>query len=317
MHASNPLPAVIKPLIRSPLRLTICLIGLACLASFCTTNASGQPNLVVQIITTFDYPGAASTTSWGINTRGDVAGSYYDAAGAVHGYVRFATGHFSPGFDDPSETGQTTWVTGINDSRTVVGAWTAADFNNHGFIMSRPNFTEFDVTGSVGTWVAAVNNAGDIVGQFYDGVVTHGFINTSGNTTIIDVPGASYTALTGINDQDRTSGFYEDAASVVHGFFRDADGTMTLPIDFPGSTFTILEGINDRAAMVGKYTDSAGTTHGCFVRLPNTFLRIDVTGAVKTVANGINRDGIISGYYFNLVSSAAHGYLAQISQGAD
>src|SRR3954469_19273684 len=37
--------------------------------------------------TTIDVPGATATTAWGINARGDVAGSYVDAGGFSHGFL--------------------------------------------------------------------------------------------------------------------------------------------------------------------------------------------------------------------------------------
>ena len=35
----------------------------------------------------FDYPGAAATIARGINSQGDVVGSYFDAAGKSHGFL--------------------------------------------------------------------------------------------------------------------------------------------------------------------------------------------------------------------------------------
>ena len=34
-----------------------------------------------------DFPGAATTNAWGINSQGDIAGSYVDSAGKTHGFL--------------------------------------------------------------------------------------------------------------------------------------------------------------------------------------------------------------------------------------
>jgi probable HAF family extracellular repeat protein len=44
---------------------------------------TGAPYEFVSI----DYPGAASTAALGINSKGDIVGSYVDAAGKTHGYL--------------------------------------------------------------------------------------------------------------------------------------------------------------------------------------------------------------------------------------
>jgi len=38
------------------------------------------------IFTSFDYPGATSTFAWGINTRGDIVGSYLNPDKSDHGF---------------------------------------------------------------------------------------------------------------------------------------------------------------------------------------------------------------------------------------
>jgi probable HAF family extracellular repeat protein len=37
--------------------------------------------------TSFDFPGATSTTAWGINADGAVVGAYVDSAGKQHGFL--------------------------------------------------------------------------------------------------------------------------------------------------------------------------------------------------------------------------------------
>ncbi len=50
--------------------------------------------------------------------------------------------------------------------------------------------------------VAGINNEGQVVGSYYDGVSSHGFVYDSSSYTFetVDVPGAYSTGLTGINN---------------------------------------------------------------------------------------------------------------------
>ena len=49
-----------------------------------TSNVLGQPG---PTFTTIDFPGAASTTPWGINTRGDIVGVYVNADKSTHAFL--------------------------------------------------------------------------------------------------------------------------------------------------------------------------------------------------------------------------------------
>src|ERR687893_276481 len=61
------------------------------------------------------------------------------------------------------------------------------------------NFTKIDVPGEVDTVATGINDAGQIVGEFFGGGGggIHGFLNTGGSFTQIDVPGAVFTGAGG------------------------------------------------------------------------------------------------------------------------
>src|SRR4029453_13208526 len=49
----------------------------------------------IEVITTFDYPGAGNNTlPQKINERGDVVGVFVDSSGVARGFVRFSDGNF-------------------------------------------------------------------------------------------------------------------------------------------------------------------------------------------------------------------------------
>ena len=84
----------------------ICLLAVFCLPAFATL---AQPQITIQILSTFDYPGTGnSTTPQGINNRGDIAGHFTDSLGANRGFLRLKNGNFSPPIVEPNDTGNLT-----------------------------------------------------------------------------------------------------------------------------------------------------------------------------------------------------------------
>jgi len=87
------------------------------------TFAQQAPNSgSIEVITTFDYPGAGNLTlPQKINERGDIVGEFIDPNGVTAGFVRFSDGSFSDPIVDPNDTLGFTEGRGINNSRTVAG----------------------------------------------------------------------------------------------------------------------------------------------------------------------------------------------------
>src|SRR5436309_5803742 len=121
----------------------------------------------IEVITTFDYPGAGNLTlPQKINERGDVVGEFIDLSGVTRGFVRFSDGSFSDPIVDPNDTVGFTEGRGINNSRTVAGDYVISDGTIHSFFLSGGTFTEYDVTGAVQTNLLSINDAGDFTGTF-------------------------------------------------------------------------------------------------------------------------------------------------------
>src|SRR5689334_4946637 len=99
---------------------TACLIVLTFLiASFVAHAAADQGQ--INVVTSFDYPGTGnSTTPFGINAQGDIAGDFIDASGVRRGFVRYSNGTFSVPIVDPSDGGNFTRARGINRLGTIV-----------------------------------------------------------------------------------------------------------------------------------------------------------------------------------------------------
>src|SRR5438105_13500483 len=91
------------------------LLALGFLLGVTSNVLAGDPTF-----TTIDYPGATSTTPWGINTRGDIAGLFVSSDKSTHGFL-LSAGQYSP-IDFPGATG--TRVYGLNADGDLAGAYT-------------------------------------------------------------------------------------------------------------------------------------------------------------------------------------------------
>src|SRR5512144_524620 len=79
-------------------------------------------------------------------------------------------------------------------------------------------FTAIVYPGANVTYANAINDAGDIVGQYMDSAnLAHGFLLSGGKFTAIDFPGARQTWALGINSRGDISGYY-GLDGVQHGF---------------------------------------------------------------------------------------------------
>jgi hypothetical protein len=115
-----------------------------------TFARQAAPSGSIEVITTFDYPGAGNNTlPQKINERGDIVGEFIDSAGVVRGFIRFSNGSFSDPIVDPNDTVGFTEGRGINNPRTVVGDYVISDGTVHSFLLSGDTFTEYDVPGAL------------------------------------------------------------------------------------------------------------------------------------------------------------------------
>jgi len=267
----------------------------------------------IEVITTFDYPGAGNATlPQKINERGDVVGEFVDSSGVTRGFVRFSDGSFSDPIVDPNDTVGFTEGRGINNSRTVAGDYVISDGTVHSFFLSGSTFTEYDVPGALQTNLLSINDTGEFTGGFDDGSgIFQAFVGRGGTLTSWTVPGAILTLAYEINNNKKLAvGYYIDAAGILHGYYRDSAGALHFPIDPSGSTATVLFGLNNKNWVVGRYADSAGVTHGLFFTPPNNFFTFDVPGSTFTSLNGISSQGNICGRYVD--ASGTHGFLARL-----
>jgi len=218
-------------------------------------------------------PGGVVGTSprsraYALNNLGAIVGSYSDAGGALHGFVR--RGSTVTTIDHPS--GEATEVFGINDLGKMIGVHYDADGNAHGFSLTGGTFQDIDVPGSFSTNPLSINDRGEIVGEDIDiaGTVGHGYRQArNGAITKYDAPSAppDSTYFISINNRDQILGSYFDESFDAFHFVLD-HGVATpfdLPASFEAASVT-AQTLNDLGQIVGYYTDAAGATHGFLAR---------------------------------------------------
>jgi hypothetical protein len=284
-------------------KLFICaLVGLLGLLP---SAALGKRNPdAIQIITTFDFPGAVRTTSYGINDQSEVVGNFAGADSFSRGFIRYPDGIF----DTVSLPGDTQPLSafGINNSRVVVGG-----SGQSGFIKTGNIFTWYDFPGAIFTTILGNNDAGNLAGGFRISNF-QAFVHINGTPTAVIIPGDLFSTATDINNQNVAVGWYAVGNDIAHGFIRNPNGALVYPFDYPGATATLPNGINDQGWIVGQYVDANGF-HGFLFRPPNVFVPFDYPGAISTSLNGINNFGHITGSYID-ADENQHGFLAVVTR---
>ena len=284
-----------------------------------TVSTKAQPRILNYSFQTIDPPGSVITFPESVNNRGQIAGTYQDAAGVQHGFLRQRDGSFVT-IDPPDSV--LTAAFGINDEGTVVGQWQASSGALHGFTHSPSGvYTSMDFPGASHTGLTGINAPGRIVGQYDlgDQTTTIGFLEAHGEFTSFEDPAAApaQTQPYGINSQNFISGTYGDTAGNGHGFVRGPDAEFH-NFDFPGAGFMLARQINDLGQIVGQYATNF-PVHGFILKgsmtldgsaSPAHFLSFDYPDSQRSAARGINNSGQVVGFYFLRGDPVRHGFLA-------
>src|ERR1051326_3005775 len=263
---------------------------------------------IVGRVTTIDYPGATQTLAFGMNTAGDVVGSYIDAAGMEHGFV-LRDGAFTA-FDYTGAFWTEGW--GSNSKGEIAGQYGLMDMTMHGFRLRNGEFTPVEVPGQPNTMPQRIGPDGTIVGCYHvntsSGSVNldtmHGFAMTASGAVTAYPP--ARTMNNGINPQGDIVGDVFDATGRIHGYV--IHGGTTTTFDFPGITGnTRAWDMNASGEVVGFYV--AGVQHG-YMRKNGAFISFDVPGAARTFATGTNALGDIVGRYADS-KGLLHGFVVR------
>jgi probable HAF family extracellular repeat protein len=226
------------------------IIGLAGFAGLLAGAATASAQSFATTPVSVNVPGGTSTGLLGLNDNGVLVGTNNGHGVIVNGLSKTV-------WDAPGAAG--TRINGINRSGQLAGAANISGTLKC-FVTTAGGSTQYFDPGTFGSCTAnGLNNAGDVVGQFVDGVGdTHAFLwrggPMSGNPVeLIGYPGGAYSSATGINDAGDIAGWFSDGLS-THAFVLRR-GVYTR-IDGPGAIDTLAFGINNHGQVVGSYTHS-------------------------------------------------------------
>ena len=255
----------------------------------------------------------------GLNLEGAITGTYTDAIGAFHGFVRGPGGKITtfdgPGAVCPAVDSDCAVPTAINLEGTITGFYCTDWYTGvcPGFLRAPGGaITTFNAPNEVyGTYPNSINLLGVITGSWLDvNYVSHGFVRApDGTITSFDAPNdVNGTTASGINPLGVITGSWLDVNYVSHGFVRAHDGTITsfdAPNDVNGTT---ASSINPEGAITGSYQDANYVTHGYLRASDGAITEFDPPGSTGTYPSSINPLGVIAGSYYD-VNSIEHGFL--------
>jgi hypothetical protein len=204
----------------------------------------------------------------------------------------------------------TTVFTGINNQHQVVGYFTVGD-GLGSFILSNVDpiagtpitGSSVYVPGSLVTYALGLNDAGNIIGIYFDSQQQeHGFVLRGTTYTSIDFPGAVATEALGTNKLGDIVGDYTDTAGTVHGFAL-IEGKFS-KVDASFASGLTINAINDSRTVAGTY--SSGSTTASFSGplghlRPFSFPQVspldveEYPATFTTYANGLNNSQEIVG----------------------
>ena len=268
-----------------------------------------------------EVPGASETFADFVNSSGGMVGSYVDADGLYHPYIRTPAGRFVPLNLPDAPNLEYFFVHGINDAQIVVARTKLVDGLPGTLVGTfQGGLKPFEVPDSVSTEGYNINQDGSIVGHYQsaDGK-TYGFIarpitDTEApvedqpvaatpdqlNYTFenIDVPGVEFLALTASSDFEDYAGYTKSADGEKDIAFTLIDGVFTT-YDFPDAQNTYFFALGNNGNAAGHYQDSEGLYHG--IVLENGELtEYNFPDAVETEIYGISdATGALTGNFID------------------
>ncbi len=264
------------------------------------------------IYTPVDVAGGTDVELFGLNSAGDVTGSYLTTNNSTGrsinaGFVRLADGTFIPVNDPDSLTG--TVPKGVSDSNAVVGGFNAR--GSHGFVYGMHQFHNFNYQ-NYQTFLTGISTDNRIVGYYVSGPSLFGFywdtnVKFKSLPNVNGLPSRAYGVnnlgqMVGVDAQSSSPGIQYD------GLFFAADGSYVI-INYPGAIATNLSAINDGGTVAGYASLTSTSLPFGFLYVDGQFTTFNYPGARQTEIYGINNAGVLSGVYQDS-ANIFHGFIA-------
>ena len=202
-----------------------------------------------------------------------------------------------------------TYAIDVNDAGAVTGYYRAGG-QYHGFADVGGVFTSLDdpLAGAGGTLALGNNNAGQVIGYYYDHQNNpHGFLNSGGVYSKIDVPQATFgTVPLGINNAGEITGYYYDNSG-EKGFLYFG-GVYTILSDPASPNHTVAQDTNGSGKTVGYFATGGG--YRSYTEVGGVYSNFDDPLAMPfaTLGQGVNASGTVSGYFYSS-PAMAHGFV--------
>jgi probable HAF family extracellular repeat protein len=305
----NPIQGTIAELskwrcaVMNPLK-AVCFLTVLLIASVPLVLAQGT-------YTQIDEPNAVQATfCYGINTGGDIVGSYADSSGFIHGFL--LSGGTYTTIDYPGAQ-QGTQLFGVNDFGQIVG-YTVSPVVGFLYDLATQSFTTISPPGARGTYPLGISDDGTITGYFtYGKGGVSGFELSGSRYRQIKPPGASNSHVSGISTSGELAGYVQSSNQAKNNFIFKRGKYR--PITIPNAPYAQLSGINGSGtALVGIYEPTFGIPVGFFYQ-SKILQELEFPGASQTYAYGVNDAGEVVGYFLDS-SFNLHGFIWTLADAA-
>lgn len=249
----------------------------------------------------------------GINDKGDVVGSSYNASFALRATSWPAGG--APAELSILSNATTSEGMAVSSTGIVVGKSQLLDYSEHAMLWSSASSTPIDLgtLGGFNSVASGVNAAGDAVGNALvaDNSTIHAVLWPASNRVTIDLgtlPGGSYSEARGINAAGDIVGNSSDATGMGQATLWSGPAHTPVALKTLGGLMGVALGINDNGDVVG-YSHNASNIFRPTLWAAPGHLPVDIgtlAGGSYGGANSINNVGDIAGYSATSADLAKH-----------
>lgn len=165
------------------------------------------------------------------------------------------------------------------------------------------SYTRLQYPGAIYTDATGINNAGTVVGTYFDANgIPHGYTYDGITYTSINFPGAIYNYAFGVSPLGHLVGSHSHTAEAgpYHAFYAQS-GSFT-EFDYPGME-TDARAMNGSGAIIGIYNSGYGTPDHGFLKVGDSYTSIDAPGAATTYVFGLNDAGLVTGTYRDTIGA--------------